>query len=106
MEKPDICEEIVRDAVPQIVSLTLEEQLAQDTEAAALNDEPAVLGGKLTDILPAGEGRELPDRYLSVTHTMDGLQQEYLYQRGRRGRHAGSQNPGRPGITTRRRKKT
>lgn len=38
MEKPDTYEEIVQNAVSQIMSLTLEEQLAQDAEAAALSD--------------------------------------------------------------------
>jgi hypothetical protein len=44
----------------------------------------ATLGDKLLTILPAGEGKELLDRYLSITHTLDGLQQECLYLRGAR----------------------
>ena len=84
MEKPDAYEEIVRDAVSQIMSLTLEEQLTQDEQAAALSDELAELGGKLNMVLPAGETKTLLDRYLIVTHTLDGLQQEYQYIRGAR----------------------
>jgi hypothetical protein len=84
MEKPDTYEEIVQNAVSQIMSMALEEQLVQDTQTAALSDELATLGDKLLAILPAGEGKELLDRYLSITHTLDGLQQEYLYLRGAR----------------------
>jgi hypothetical protein len=84
MEKPDTYEEIVQNAVSQIMSLALEEQLAQDTQTAALSDELATQGDKLLAILPTSEGKELLDRYLSITHTLDGLQQEYLYLRGAR----------------------
>jgi hypothetical protein len=84
MEKSDTYEEIVQNAVSLIMSLALEEQLAKNKEAAALSDELAALGDKLLAILPADEGKELLDRYLSITHTLDGLQQEYLYLRGAR----------------------
>jgi hypothetical protein len=84
MEISDTYEEIVQNAISQIMSLALEEQLAQDTETAALSDELTVLGDKLLSILPASEGKELLDHYLSITHTLDGLQQEYLYLRGAR----------------------
>lgn len=78
---PDYYEEIVMQAITELVQQALQTQRASGGQVAILTAEQTELEQQIT-ANQHPEARELLDRYLSLTHTIAGLQEEHLYIQG------------------------
>lgn len=81
-EKPDQYEEIVMQAVSELMALALEALEGGDAKIIAINEELAALGGDIQTKAPDTDTATRLDRYISLTHTLHALQQEHLYTQG------------------------
>ncbi|MDL2234064.1 hypothetical protein LJC63_10885 [Ruminococcaceae bacterium OttesenSCG-928-L11] len=82
IEKADYYEEIVMQAVSELMGAALERLESSDGKIIALNRELADLGTQIKQASEYTATAALLDRYISLTHTLDGMQQEYLYVQG------------------------
>ena len=78
MEKPDYYEEIMTQAISELMAKALEQQDATGGQAPELESKLTRLNADLTAATLDQDARSPLDRYLSVTHTLEGLRQELL----------------------------
>jgi len=75
-------EEIVMQAVSELMVKAMSEQRISDEKVSALTDELVEISGKVMAAPMDAETRAMLDRYLSITHTLEGLREEHLYVQG------------------------
>lgn len=75
-------EEIVMQAVSQLMEKTISEQFATDEKMSALTDELADIGAEIKAFPLNAQQHMRLDRYISITHTLEGMREERLYVQG------------------------
>ena len=75
-------EEIVMQAVSQLMEKAISEQIVADEKLSALTDELADTGAEIKAFPLSEQQHTRLNRYLSITHTMEGMREENLYVQG------------------------
>ena len=76
------CEEIIMQAISQLTEKGMREQRIKDEKVSAMTDELIDLSQEVADAELGSELRSKLERYLNLTHVLEGLHEEYLYVQG------------------------
>lgn len=75
-------EEIIMQAVSQLMEKVMSEQRITDEKVSGLTDDLAQISQQIMSIPLDTQSRALRERYLNLTHLLEGLHEEHLYVLG------------------------